>query len=117
MNRCSHPDHPHCTVWVMPGEKACAHGHPQPPALAEAAALAAEAPSAAPAALRPHLHVSGFDPRAAGGRQVLKLDLRGMPPDCAAQVTLLASSRLQLENGERHTFNRTVRGEWLPVFL
>jgi hypothetical protein len=122
MNRCSHPDHPHCTVWVMPGEPACAHGHVQPdvPAVAEPAA-----PAIVPAALaspaivapRPHLHVSGFDPRAAGGRQVLKLDLRGMPADCAAQVTLLASSRLLLENGERHAFTRTVRGEWLPVFL
>jgi hypothetical protein len=40
-----------------------------------------------------------------------------MPPGCAAQLTLLASSRLQLENGERHGFTRTVRGEWLPVFL
>ena len=125
MNRCSHPDHPHCTVWVMPGETACAHGHPQPAAQSAPAALSAsdvvalpaDAAIAAPAAPRPHLHVSGFDPRAAGGRQVLKLELRGMPAGCAAQVTLLASSRLQLENGERHSFTRTVRGEWLPVFL
>ena len=123
MNRCRHPDHPHCTVWVMPGEHACAHGHIQPAAEAQvpgAAAIASLPPSgpiAPPVSLRPHLHVSGFDPRAAGGRQVLKLELRGMPPDCAAQVTLLASSRLRLENGERQSFNRTVRGEWLPVFL
>jgi hypothetical protein len=126
MNRCSHPDHPHCTVWVMPGESACAHGHPQPQVRVHvqadasaklAAPSAADAAIAPPVSVRPHLHVSGFDPRAAGGRQVLKLDLRGMPLDCAAQVTLLASSRLQLENGERHIFNRTVRGEWLPVFL
>ena len=120
MNRCSHPDHPHCTLWVMPGDDACAHGHVQPtaPPLPEPALEApVSAPIAASAALRPHLHVSGFDPRAAGGRQVLKLELRGMPADCAAQVTLLASSRLQLENGERHGFTRTVRGEWLPVFL
>jgi hypothetical protein len=125
MNRCSHPDHPHCTVWVMPGENACAHGHVQPAAPSAVTdlvvpaleTLPASAPIAAPAALRAHLHVSGFDPRAAGGRQVLKLELRGMPADCAAQVTLLASSRLQLENGERHSFNRTVRGDWLPVFL
>jgi hypothetical protein len=120
MNRCKHPDHPHCTVWVMPGDSACAHGHPQPEAAATPSDLpplpASGAIAAAPA-LRPHLHVSGFDPRAAGGRQVLKLELRGMPADCAAQVTLLASSRLQLENGERHGFTRTVRGEWLPVFL
>jgi len=124
MNRCRHPDHPHCTVWVMPGESTCAHGHAQPaeaPAASirpsDIAALPASQPIGGAAALRPHLHVSGFDPRAAGGRQVLKLELRGMPPDCAAQVTLLASSRLQLENGERHSFTRTVRGEWLPVFL
>ena len=124
MNRCSHPDHPLCTVWVMPGESACAHGHAQPAPVAVAAPeLPASGPIAAPGALapqlrpHPHLHISGFDPRAAGGRQVLKLELRGMPPECAAQVTLLASSRLQLENGERHGFTRTVRGEWLPVFL
>jgi hypothetical protein len=123
MNRCSHPDHPHCTVWVMPGERACAHGHVQP---APAAAAAPDLPASGPIAARdprlrpplhPHLHISGFDPRAAGGRQVLKLALRGMPLECAGQVTLLASSRLQLENGERHGFTRTVRGEWLPVFL
>ena len=121
MNRCNHPDHPHCTVWVMPGDSVCAHGHPQPPAAAEVPPLPESGPAAAsipaPAALRPHLHVSGFDPRAAGGRQILKLELRGMPLDAAAQVALLASSRLQLENGERHLFTRTVRGEWLPVFL
>lgn len=117
MNRCSHPDHPHCTVWVMPGERACAHGHPQPAEPAAPSAAQVALPAQAPIGVRPHLHASGFDPRAAGGRQVLKLDLRGMPLDCAALVTLLASSRLQLENGERHTFHRTVRGEWLPVFL
>lgn len=147
MNRCSNPAHPHCTVWVMPGDAACAHGHPQPapaevssaPAsagaegfetLADAAPVAAADHSSIPAPLtapvsapisasprRPHLHVSGFDPRAAGGRQVLKLELRGMPADCAPQVTLLASSRLRLEGGERHGFTRTLRGDWLPVFL
>lgn len=122
MNRCSHPDHPHCTVWVMPGEAACAHGHVQPAAPAPACVPVEIATPVAPlaaleAAVRPHLHVSGFDPRAAGGRQVLKLALRGMPADCAAQVTLLASSRLLLDNGERHVFTRTVRGDWLPVFL
>jgi len=132
MNRCSNPEHPHCTVWVMPGDAACAHGHAQvtpagfdaahdPASAAEVARSAAPVRSAVapiPAlALRPHLHISGFDPRAAGGRQVLKLELRGMPLDCAPQVTLLASSRLRLEGGERHSFTRTLRGEWLPVFL
>jgi hypothetical protein len=124
MNRCRHPEHPHCTVWVMPGERVCAHGHAQPSAPplpdvspADIVALPAGQPIGAAHSLRPHLHVSGYDPRAAGGRQVLKLDLRGMPQECGAQVTLLASSRLQLENGERHSFTRTARGEWLPVFL
>ena len=126
MNRCSNPEHPHCTVWVMPGDAACAHGHAQPADAPQAApAMDTEAtlpamPASAPilaTSPRPHLHVSGFDPRAAGGRQVLKLELRGMPPDCAPQVTLLAASRLRLEGGERHAFTRTLRGEWLPVFL
>jgi hypothetical protein len=126
MNRCANPEHPHCTVWVMPGDETCAHGHPQP-ASASAAGEPTAAPAplsppiAAPALQRPHLHVSGFDPRAAGGRQVLKLELRGMPADCAPQVTLLASSRLRLQGGERHrgplSFTRTLRGDWLPVFL
>lgn len=129
MNRCSNPEHPHCTVWVMPGDAACAHGHAQPADTQAASAMDTEAtlpamPTSAPipapilaTSPRPHLHVSGFDPRAAGGRQVLKLELRGMPPDCAPQVTLLAASRLRLEGGERHAFTRTLRGEWLPVFL
>ncbi|WP_313703510.1 FHA domain-containing protein [Massilia sp.] len=126
MNRCANPEHPHCTVWVMPGDESCAHGHPQPAfasAAGEPAAAAAplSPPIPAPALQRPHLHVSGFDPRAAGGRQVLKLELRGMPPDCAPQVTLLANSRLRLQGGERHggplSFTRTLRGDWLPAFL
>lgn len=130
MNRCSNPEHPHCTVWVMPGDPVCAHGHPQALTVGPQAAPAAipapmpaSVPPSQPASLpipapqRPHLHVSGFDPRAAGGRQVLKLELRGMPADCAPQVTLLASSRLRLEGGERHGFTRTLRGDWLPVFL
>ena len=136
MNRCSHPEHPHCTVWVIPGESACAHGHVQPvrqapaelaPALEQGPAInlpnpttaATTGPIVASAAPlhRPHLRVSGFDPRAAGGRQVLKLELRGMPADVAPQVGVLAASRLRLDCGDRHSFTRTGRGEWLPVFL
>jgi hypothetical protein len=30
MNKCRNPEHPHCTVWVMPGDAVCAHGHQQP---------------------------------------------------------------------------------------
>ncbi|MFC0251672.1 FHA domain-containing protein [Massilia consociata] len=133
MNRCRHPDHPHCTVWVMPGETACAHGHAQP---ADAHSAAAPAPAlpvppaphpsgpATPAAVgdavslqRPQLHISGFDPRAAGGRQAIKLELRGMPMDCAPEVRMLVRSGLRLQDGDSHVFRRTARGDWRPVFL
>ena len=139
MNRCRDPEHPHCTVWVMPGESSCAHGHVQPvaapelvpelvpelapdvspelpPAHPPAPGAAPLVPGAAPVE-RAHLHVSGFDPRAAGGRQLLKLELRGMPADCPPELRLLAASRLRLDGGGQHSFVRTARGEWLPVFL
>ncbi|MCD2516463.1 FHA domain-containing protein [Massilia sp. G4R7] len=148
MSRCRNPDHPHCTVWVMPGEAACAHGHAQPaishapdaaeaankapaPALpasfdiigalragrAAASGPAPQAPAAAPGLQRPQLHISGFDPRAAGGRQAIKLELRGMPMDCAAEVRMLVRSSLRLRDGEHVAFHRTSRGDWRPVFL
>ena len=130
MKKCSNPEHPHCTFWVLPGENVCAANHrqatiapssydllsalrsarsePSATAIAHAPApgaaitpLAAAAPvpaaataaDGAPAHARPaapattrlpapataaarpayqpvqaHLHISGFDPRAAGGR-------------------------------------------------
>ncbi|WP_152594710.1 FHA domain-containing protein [Massilia sp. BSC265] len=151
MNRCRHPEHPHCTVWVMPGELVCAHGHVQPPSasgmpaavssaglpssfeaisalraqrpqgLAPAPTQAAQVAAAAQAASgglgRPQLHISGFDPRAAGGRQAIKLELRGMPMDCAAELRVLVRSCLRLRDGESYAFQRTSRGDWRPVFL
>ena len=144
MNRCRNPEHPHCTVWVMPGEQLCAHGHAQPveaaapapvvpaaglPSSFEAiSALRAQRPGTAgiqhapqPASAgqlqRPQLHISGFDPRAAGGRQTIKLELRGMPMDCAAEVRMLVRSGLRLRDGESYLFQRTSRGDWRPVFL
>lgn len=141
MSRCRNPDHPHCTVWVMPGEAACAHGHAQPATQAEATlprpalpdsfdvvkALrtdramgtppAQQAPGSGSALQRPQLHISGFDPRAAGGRQAIKLELRGMPMDCAAEVRMLVRSSLRLRDGEQYVFHRTSRGDWRPVFL
>jgi len=107
MKRCSSPDHPHCTVWVAPGEAQCAHGHRQPSGAVDVLGssfemlkrVRAEGPARIPATIhapppRPHLHVSGFDPRAAGGRQAIKLELRGMPDDAPAQLTLLLESKL-----------------------
>ena len=103
MHPCRDPEHPHCTVWVMPGERVCAHGHPQP------------AQASAPG--RPQLHVSGFDPRAAGGRHAIKLELRGMPADCPAGLSLALRSTLPLHCAARHLLARGSHGEWCPAFI
>ena len=142
MKKCSNPDHPHCTFWVMPGENACAGGHAQmavPPAapLASsydmlntnrqrgaatpvsgfgAATGYGQAPGSGPRG-HAHLHISGFDPRAAGGRQTLKIELRGMPDNCAPQLTLLLQSELIADGATRQEYVRTTRGDWRPVFV
>jgi hypothetical protein len=132
MKKCSNPDHPHCTLWVMPGEAACASGHAQflsptsfdligghgrgkphggdvmPP-------FAPAVPS--PSGHRPHLHVSGFDPRAAGGRQTIKLELRDMAPEASLQLTMHLQSALIPNGAMRHTFVRSLGGQWRPVFV
>ena len=72
---------------------------------------------ALPAPQRPHLHVSGFDPRAAGGRQAIKVELRGMPVNTAPHVTMQLRSALIAHGGARHAFARTTRGDWRPVFI
>jgi len=138
MNRCRNPDHPHCTVWVSPDEATCAHGHAQPsspgtalPASFDAIAAVREGRAAPPATAeplaplyapvpgrqRPQLHISGFDPRAAGGRQTIRLELRGMPMACAPEVRMVVRSALRLHGGERGNFQRTSRGDWRPLFL
>lgn len=116
----------------MPGENACASGHAQvaPPqssfdlisALRSArpATSGPDLPLARPepaAPLRPHLHISGFDPRAAGGRQAIKVELRGMPHDGAALVTMHLQSALIANGGSRHSFVRTLRHDWRPLFI
>ena len=178
MKKCSNPEHPHCTFWVLPGESVCAAKHPQAtiapssydlltalrsarsepsatapphapaadtviapatialPATATAvsapmaqAAMPARAPTSTAAAVpalpgRPayqpvqaHLHISGFDPRAAGGRQTLKMELRGMGAACAPQLTLRLRSDLIPRGAVQHDFVRTTRGDWRPVFV
>lgn len=113
MSTCRDPAHPHCTVWVLPGEPVCAHGHPQPPLPAGAVPPPA---SGAGRAVRPHLHVSGFDPRAAGGRHAVRLELRAMPPDCPGTLTMLLKSRLRL-GAERIDLVRGAHGEWRPAVV
>src|SRR5471032_3361562 len=158
MNKCSNPDHPHCTYWVMPGQQACEGGHGQPDAalppsfdllstlrthradVAGAAAVGVAVgdpastngtPAAAPMpayaqaprpflrapAERPQLHISGFDPRAAGGRQTLKMELRGMPATSAPQLSLQLQSDLIPNGASRQQFVRSTSGEWRPVFV
>ncbi|MDQ2821411.1 MAG: FHA domain-containing protein [Pseudomonadota bacterium] len=180
MNKCSNPDHPHCTAWVMPGADACVNGHAQDVvagavadtgagavtdtvagAVAEivagagrstvestaaprAARLETQAPVASladnsfdmitalrqrrddapagihprhPATRRPHLRVSGFDPRASGGRQSIKLELRALSPGVTSQLHMTLESDLFAHGSERHTFARSVDGDWRPVFV
>lgn len=113
MHRCRDPEHPHCTVWVMPGAGTCAHGHPQPADVAAAPQPVAH--TELPAS--PHLHISGFDPRAAGGRHAIKLELRGLPADGPQQLDMRLKSALQLQGPPRHTIARAAGGMWRPVFL
>jgi hypothetical protein len=65
----------------------------------------------------PFLHFSGFDPRASGGRQTLKIELLGMVAEIGTQLEL--SLRAELLNGgvAEHIFVRTTRGHWRPVLL
>lgn len=111
MNKCSNPEHPYCTQWVLPGERACSSGHPQPAAALAAEELPPEAPQ------RPHLHISGFDPRAAGGRQTIKVELRGMPEDAPAAITMELRSALLPGGVSRHAFERNLQGHWRPQFI
>jgi hypothetical protein len=140
MNKCNNPDHPHCTAWVMPGADSCVNGHAAPAAApAPVAPLAGnsfemitalrqrrdDAPAGIhprhPATRRPHLRVSGFDPRASGGRQSIKLELRALSPATAAgdaaQLHMTLASDLFAHGSERHTFARSVDGDWRPVFV
>jgi hypothetical protein len=136
MKRCSSLDHPHCTAWVTPGEQVCLHGHGQPATAADALgssfdmlqsvragrdALDAIRPGSVTASARPevhpHLHISGFDPRAAGGRQAIRLELRGMPDDVPGELTMLLESALLPQGGGRQTFARSLRGGWRPLVV
>lgn len=136
MNKCRHPEHPHCTHWVMPGADACAGGHAQAEAATQQAgnaaviaqrtapelpvqagrpgvpALQGERRAPVLARPRPTMHVSGFDPRAAGGRQALRLELRGMPADVSPQLTMQLRSALLASGSGLHHFARTRHGEW-----
>lgn len=124
MKKCQAPDHPHCTHWVAEGEAICAAGHSQA-ATANASRTAVLKASAgiitrqavATTASNLHLHFSGYDPRAAGGRQTLRLELRGiLPPDIRCLAVHLRSD-LIATNASTHTLLRTVAGQWQPLVI
>ena len=146
MKKCSNAQHPHCTYWVMPGSQTCEGGHAQaepssydllsamrssraaaPATVLDAVPADDHAPLATPSSYarplqraqteRPQLHISGFDPRAAGGRQTLKMELRGLPQTCAPQLQLHLQSDLIPNGASRQQFVRAVDGEWRPVFV
>lgn len=124
----------------MPGAQTCEGGHAQPApssfdllsAMRSARATSAgtaldAAPAEFPApqyarpvqraqSARPQLHISGFDPRAAGGRQALKMSLRGMPEGCAPELILQLQSDLIPHGATQQSFVRASGGEWRPVF-
>jgi len=135
MKKCNNPQHPHCTQWVMPGADVCPSGHGQvgvPPSSYElltamrrarpAGPVRSDAPlmlpePAAHGQAEPHLHISGFDPRAAGGRQTIKVELRNLPATCEPLVTMQLQSALLPDGAARHSFARTLRGDWRPLFI
>ena len=140
MNKCRNTDHPHCTFWVAPGQHACEGGHRQAaaapalqsgyevlsavrnarapqPTVVEAAPEPSYERLATPIRVRPQLRISGFDPRAAGGRQTLKIELRGMPDDCGSRLAVGLCSDLIPNGATRQQFVRSVDGDWCPVFV
>ncbi|MBI3231022.1 MAG: FHA domain-containing protein [Burkholderiales bacterium] len=73
-------------------------------------------------AVHAHLHVSGFDPRAAGGRQSIKLELHGIIAPTGSVVSMQARSELlpaqsNKQHGYQAQFEKAANGQWLPVLL
>lgn len=145
MHKCNNPDFPHCSQWVLPGAETCASFHRQgaqmPPsavgapsfkrptpnsqaALPDAFVAADDRPPPTakgnitrPEVIRPHLHISGFDPRAAGGRQFIKIDLRGVLVGAGSKLEMELRSDLIATQRSHHQFARATSGNWLPVLI
>ena len=73
--------------------------------------------AAVPVFGRPYLHVSGFDPRAAGGRQAIKVELRDMPPEREGVLTMQLQSALITHGAARHSVVRGLHGGWRPFYI
>ncbi len=139
MRKCNADDHPYCTYRVAAGELVCAGGHlqktqaddpldvlgwmyPQQHPAAESATEPAIEPATDPVdAGGLSLHFSGYDPRAAGGRQTLRLELRGATLAAFAPSIMQIEVQLQsdlLTPGPPHLrFERSVSGLWRPLLI
>lgn len=95
----------------------CGTGAPMQPERRAGAAMPHERRGQTPAQAHPTLHVSGFDPRAAGGRQALRLELRSMPADVPSRLTLQLKSALMSPGSTHRDFTRTRHGEWPPAII
>ena len=126
MKKCNADDHPYCTHRVPEGESVCAVGHLQkitaeePSRLPTYAELTRPLPNPASGS-RLHLHFSGYDPRAAGGRQMLRLELRGGLEPIAlqsiTQIEVQLRSDLIAASLSRYRFVRTLSGSWRPLLI
>ncbi|WP_422952411.1 FHA domain-containing protein [Undibacterium sp. TC4M20W] len=122
MKKCHSPDHPYCTHWVAEGESACAAGHAQAAnplrrelLHASAGKLTKKIDAHAPASLQ--LHFGGYDPRAAGGRQTLRLELRGTLPANVSIIEVQLRCELIAAGATRQRLLRTASGLWQPLLI
>ena len=126
MKKCNADDHPYCTYRLEDGDTVCAVGHTQKMALAKAmdspvrlpgyAQLTGNLPEASASRVL-HLHFSGYDPRAAGGRQMIKLELRGFIPSDIAQIDVQLRSELIAAGVIVQRFERSYSGQWRPLLI
>lgn len=64
-----------------------------------------------------YLHFSGYDPRAAGGRQTLKLELRSELDGAIQELRFEFRSELLFPQTSQQTLQRTPSGAWQAVLL
>lgn len=64
-----------------------------------------------------HLRFSGYDPRAAGGRQTLKLEFRGELAPSIQQINCRFRSELLTTSNTEQVLSRTPSGLWPPLIL
>ncbi|MBY0572564.1 MAG: hypothetical protein K2P84_02690, partial [Undibacterium sp.] len=64
-----------------------------------------------------YLHFSGYDPRAAGGRQSIKLELPATFAEEATQIEVQLSAELLPTDNAQLRFSRAANGTWRPLFF